>query len=146
MKTVCNKPELLKKEMEHLRKALTHCKYLNWPWTGEKKLTKPSSEASNRGDSQGTAGTQPTTNAVKTKGHIVISYTQSVCKSIKKICSRYGIQTHFKGNNTIKNLLVSPKDKDPMVYKSGAIYWFWCGDLWRKILGALEGTFPYTSS
>ena len=24
-KTVCNKPELLQKEMDHLRKALTHC-------------------------------------------------------------------------------------------------------------------------
>ena len=28
--TVCNKPELLQKEMEHLRKALTHCKYPKW--------------------------------------------------------------------------------------------------------------------
>ena len=26
------------------------------------------------------------------------------------ICSRYGIQTHFKGNSTMKNLLVFPKD------------------------------------
>ena len=32
-----------------------------------------------------------------------------------------GIQIHFKGNSTIKNLLVSPKDKDPMA-KNGAIY------------------------
>ena len=29
-KTVCNKPELLQKEMDHLRKAFTHCKYPNW--------------------------------------------------------------------------------------------------------------------
>ena len=39
------------------------------------------------------------------------------------------IQTHFKGHSTIKNLLVSPKDKDPMVNKSGAIYWYQCGNL-----------------
>ena len=75
------------------------------------------------------AGTKPTTNEVKTKGHIVIPYTQGLCKSIKKICSRYGIQTYFKGNSTIKNLLVSPKDKEPMKNKSGAIYWLQCGDL-----------------
>ena len=43
--------------------------------------------------------------------------------------SRYGIQTHFNGGRTIKNLLVSPKDKDPMVNQSGAIYWYQCGDL-----------------
>ena len=30
---------------------------------------------------------------------------------------------------TIKNLLVSPKDKDPMVNQSGAIYRYQCGDL-----------------
>ena len=39
------------------------------------------------------------------------------------------MQTHFKGSSTIKNLLVYPKDKDPMVIKSGAIYWFQCSDL-----------------
>ena len=129
-KTVCNKPELLQMEMEHLRKALTHCKDPKWALDRvEKRLTKPSSEVSNGADSQGTTGTQPTTNEVKTKGHIVILYTQGLCKSIKKICSRYGIQTHFKGNNTINNLLVSPKDKDPMANKSGAIYWFQCGNL-----------------
>ena len=46
---------------------------------------------------------------------LFIPYTQGLCESIKKICGRYGIQTHFKGGRTIKNLLVSPKDKDPMV-------------------------------
>ena len=55
------------------------------------------------------------TEKLKSKGHIVIPYTQGLCEGIKKICSRYGIQTLFKGGSTIKNLLVSPKDKDPMV-------------------------------
>ena len=45
------------------------------------------------------------------------------------ICSRYGIQTHFKGYSTIKTLLISPKDKGPMENKGEAIYWFQCGDL-----------------
>ena len=95
----------------------------------EKRLTKPTSEVSNGSKSQSTASAQSTTNEVKTKGHLVIPYTQGLCKSIKMICSRYGIQTHFKGTSTIKNLLVSPKDKDPMANKSEAIYWFQCGHL-----------------
>ena len=33
---------------------------------------------------------------LRVKGHIVIPYTQGLCESIKKICGRYGIQTHFK--------------------------------------------------
>ena len=51
-----------------------------------------------------------------------IQYTQGLCESIKKICGRYGIQTHFKGSNTIRNLLVSPKDKDCMVSKKVGPY------------------------
>ena len=116
--------------MEHLRKVLTYCKYLKWALDRvEKRLTKPTSEASNVANNQGTTGIPPMTNEVKTKGHIVIPYTQGLCKSIKKVCSRYGIQTHFKGYSTIKNILVSPKDKDPMANKSGPIYWLQSGDL-----------------
>ena len=128
--TVCNNPELLCKEIAHLRKALTQCKYPKWSLDKVvKRLNKPSREVSDGANNQGTTGAQATTNEVKTKGHIVIPYTQGLCESIKMICGRYGIQTHFKGSNTSRNVLVSPKDKDPMVSKSGVIYWFQCGDL-----------------
>ena len=128
--TVYSNPELLHKEKSHLRKALIQCKYPKWALEKvEKRLNKPSREATDEANNQGTTGAQPTTNEVKTKGHIVIPYTQGLCESIKKIYGRYGIQTHFKGSNTIRKLLVSPKDKDPMVRQSGATYWFQCGDL-----------------
>ena len=91
----------------------------------------------------GTNSVQPANHEVKNKGHIVIPYTQGLCESIKKICGRYGIQTHFKGDRTIKNLLVSPKGKDPMVNLSGAIYWYQCGDLgWDdEYIGETSRTF-----
>ena len=128
--TVCSNPELLCKENNHLRKAFSQSKYPKWALgQGGERLNRPSREVTDGGDNQGTAGVQPTTNEVKTKGHIVIPYTQGLCESIKRICGRYGIQTHFKGDNTIRNLLVSPRDKDPMVSKSWAIYWSQCGDL-----------------
>ena len=95
----------------------------------ERRLNKPGSEASDGASNQGTTGAEPAMKEVKTKSHIVIPYTQGLCESIKKICGRYGIQTYFKGSNTIRNLLVSPKDKDPMVNQSWAIYCFQCGDL-----------------
>ena len=122
-KTVCNKPELLQKDMEHFRKAHTHCKYPKWALDRvDKRLNKPTDEGKDWAEGQGTTGARPTINEVKTKGHVVIPYTQGLGKSIKMICSRYGIQTHFKGNSTIKNLLGSPKDKDPIANKSWAIY------------------------
>ena len=127
---VCSNPELLHKEKTHLRNAITQCKYPIWALDKVKRrLNKSSSETSDEANNQGTTGAQPATNEVKSKGHIVIPYTQGLCESIKKICGRYGIQTHFKGSTTIRNLLVSPKDKDPMVNQSGAIYWFQCADL-----------------
>ena len=128
--TVCSNPELLKQEKEHLRKALTKYKYPKWALDKvEKRLNKPFSEAIDGVNNQGANSTPAATREVKSKGHIVIPYTQGLCESIKKICGRYGIQTHFKGGCTIKNLLVSPKDKDPMVSQSDAIYWYQCGDL-----------------
>ena len=115
-----------KKEKEHLRKALTKCNYPKWALDKvEKRLNKSSSQVNDRGNHNAQSANQ----GVPSKGHIVIPYTQGLCESIKKICGRYGIQTHFKGGRTIKNLLVSPKDKDPMVNQSGTIYWYQCGDL-----------------
>ena len=95
----------------------------------EKRLTRSSSEAIDGVNNQGTNGTSVATKKLKSKGHIVMLYTQGLCESIKKICGRYDIQTHLKGGSTIKNLLVSPKDKDPMVSQCDAIYWYQCGDL-----------------
>ena len=95
----------------------------------EKRLNRSTSEVNDGVNNQGTTAAQPVTNEVKNKGHIVIPYTQGLHENIKKICGRYCIQTHFKGGRTIKSLLVSPKDKDPMVNQSGAIYWYQCGDL-----------------
>ena len=46
---------------------------------------RPTSEIYDRAEGQGTAGIQPTTNEVKTKGHIVIPYTQCPGKGIKNL-------------------------------------------------------------
>ena len=116
--TVCSKPGLLQQEKDYLRKALTKCKY---PKLALDKVEKGLNRSIRQATDGGTTGAQGATNEVKNKGHIVISYTQGLCESIKKICGRYGIRTHFKGGRTIKNLLVFPKDKDPMVNQSGDI-------------------------
>ena len=44
----------------------------------------------------------------KSTGYIVIPYAEGLCESIKNICGRYGIQTYFKENRTLKNNLVKP--------------------------------------
>ena len=84
-KTVCGNPELCHEEMYHLRKAHIQCKYPKWALDKvEKRLNRPSKEVTDGANNQGMAGAQPTTNEVKTKGHIVIPYTQGLCESIKR--------------------------------------------------------------
>ena len=81
--TVCSNPELLQKEKEHLRKALTKCNYPKWALDKvEKRLNRPSRQVNDGGNSNAQSANQ----GVQSKGHIVIPYTQGLRESIKKIC------------------------------------------------------------
>ena len=57
---------------------------------------------------------------------MVIPYTKGIAESFKNICGKYGIQTYFKGNTTIKHTLMKPKDQEPKNKKSGVIYSYQC--------------------
>ena len=59
----------------------------------------------------------------------MVPYVQGLGENLKKICSRYGIQTYFKGGATIKQLPVRPKDQDPKDCKSNVIYSYQCGEV-----------------
>ena len=73
---VCSYSELLCKEMDHLRKALTQCKYPKWALDKvAKRLNRLSREVIDGANNKGPTSNQPTTNEIKTKGHIVIPYT-----------------------------------------------------------------------
>ena len=81
-----------------------------------------------------TTTTYPTQSPVteqpkKSVGKIVIPYTKGTSESIKHICSKYGIQVHFKGNTTIKQILMKPTDTDLRDSKGGLIYSYKCPQL-----------------
>ena len=63
----------------------------------------------------------------KNKPYIVVPYMKGLSESCKNICSKHGIEMYFKGGNTIKDLLVHPKDRDDILQKSGVIYRYKCG-------------------
>ena len=54
-------------------------------------------------------------------------YTQKIGESLKNICKKHGVDVHFKGSQTLKNILVSPKDKDRITIKNSVIYSYTCG-------------------
>ena len=57
---------------------------------------------------------------------MVVPYYQGLSESTQRTCRNHGVQVHFKGGLTIKNLLMAPKDKDPILKKSGVIYIYKC--------------------
>ena len=117
---ICSSPQLLQQEEQYLQKALQRCKYPAWALNKVKIKSKCSANKKRR-DTTKTG--QDNRNQ---KPYMVVPYYRGMSENLKKVCSRHGVQVYFKGGNTIKNLLVAPKDKDPIMKKSGVIYRYKC--------------------
>ena len=89
-----------------------------------------------------TKGTTPTTNNTKNIS-MVVPYIQGLGEKFKRTCNKQGFQVHFKGTNTIKQLLMAPKYKDSKLQKSGAIYKYKCLQIncTDEYIGESGGTF-----
>ena len=81
---------------------------------------------SNQGAST-TNTTAKTHQYYRTSGHPI--HTRPQLKVSKISVVSMGIQVHFKGNTTIKQLLMKPKDQDPKEKKSGVIYSYQCTNI-----------------
>ena len=100
--------------------ALKNCNYPMWAQNRIKiKMNNPAYKNKNKKG--------PTQQNNTPKPHITVPYYRGLSESIKKRCSNYGVQVYFRGGTTIKNLLMAPKDLDPMMKKSGVIYSYKCG-------------------
>ena len=73
--------------------------------------------------------TSCSTTAINQMPHMVVPYTKGLSQSLKKPCSKHGVQVYFRGDRTIRNLLLAPKDKYPIIKKSGVIYRYKCDRL-----------------
>ena len=129
--TICSTPKLLENEL-HLEEVLGQCKYPNG-------LSRrfPSNIKDRRRNRPLQRNTPPK------KFHIVIPYAQGIRESIKNIYEKHGVAVHFKGGQTLKNILVSPKDKDAMAKKNSVIYSYSCGriDCEEEYIGESGRTF-----
>ena len=71
----------------------------------------------------------PPGNRFPSKCHIVLPYSQGIGESVKNICKKHGVDVHFKGGQTLKTILVSPKDKYNITNKSSVIYSYACREI-----------------
>ena len=117
---VCSTQQLLDKEEKHLQKVLTENKYPTWALNRVKNKIKghTKQEIKRREHANNTKG--------QNKSYMILPYVRSLNESMKNICNKHGVQVHYRGGNTIKGLLMAPKDKDHITMKSGIIYRFKC--------------------
>ena len=104
-------PDILVKEVEHLGKVLC---YKNYPqWLIDKR---------GRAEKSGLLIHLDTRQEVKKKFFISVPYFPGLSESFKKIFRYTTLQVCFKGVNTLKSMLMHPKDKISIDQKKDVVY------------------------
>ena len=123
-----NQPSLLK-ELDDIKTALQACHFPTWALNKlqhnfecrhyiKNDSSSPNSQHNNNQDNNGTSNNN---NRILS---IVVPYVQELGEKFKRTCNKKGIQVHFMGSNTVKTLVMAPKDMDTKLQKSGVIYKF----------------------
>ena len=138
-KAVGSNNQLLKEEEDHLQKVLTGNKYPLWT-LNRVKIKNKTTQAQQQRKQQNTDA--KVTTGYK-KSYMVLPYVKGLSESMKNVGKKHGIQTYFREGNTIKSLLMTPKDKDHITKKSGIIYRFKCNrvDYDDEYIGESSRTF-----
>ena len=137
-RTVCSNNELLLEEEDHLNGVLSNCRYPTWALNRAKFTNKYNTRTKKN----------KTTNSKK-KPYIVVPYMKGLSENCKTSAGGMALRCILKGpTNTIRELLVHPKDKDDIVKKSGVIYRYSCGrvDCEDEYIGESGISFLYLRS
>ena len=124
-KAVSSNNQLLKEEEDHLQEVLTRNKYPLWA-LNRVKIKNRTTQAKQQQQHRTQSNVNTSRATGNQKSYMVLPYVKGLSESIKNVGKKYGIQIYFKGGNTIKSLLMTPKDKDHITKKSGIIYRFKC--------------------
>ena len=129
VRTLLNRAELIvqneedkQKEIKHVREALRANGYQPWMLN----LPPKRSQASNP--------SQTDTSKAKTP-LIPLPYINGLSESLARTFKKYGITTYHKPTNTMRQLLVNPKDKTDKWKKTGTIYHITCQDCKAVYIG-----------
>ena len=94
-RTVCFNQQLLKKEGDHLNKALRSCKYPAWALNRANIKSKKNNRSKKNNINKNSNGNN------KNEPYIVVPYMKGLGESCKNICRKHGLEMYFKGCNTI---------------------------------------------
>ena len=112
---VCSDPEILANEIDHLNKVLHYNNYPQWMIKQRGKMEK-----------QDPLIHPETGNEIQKRFYISVPYFPGLSESFKKIFKYTPVQVCFKGVNTLKSMLMHPKDKVPNDQKKDLVYHWEC--------------------
>ena len=112
---VCSDPEILAEEVEHLSKVLHYNNY--WQWMIDKQ---------GKSEKNGPLIHPDRGHEIKKQFYVSVPYFHGLSEAFKKIFKYIAVQVCFKGVNTLKSLLMHPKDKVPNSQKKDIVYHWEC--------------------
>ena len=110
-KVVCSTPELLAREMDYRNKVLCRNSYLHW-------LLKKTNNRSQ--------GDQAPTRETTKEAFVSVPYFRGMSEEFRRINKNTKVQIIFKWCNTLKTLLMHPKDKIPKQPHQDVVYQWTC--------------------
>ncbi|XP_033757687.1 uncharacterized protein LOC117340038 [Pecten maximus] len=120
--TICSTDDRLEQEIDHLKQVLRTSGYSKKNQHSSKKKTPNPS----------------TIREHLAQGHITSPYVGGVSESIARKIRKLDVMVHTKPVNTIRSMLVAPKDKTNTLEKSGAIYHIQCADCPATYVGEIK--------
>ena len=126
MENIVTEEEDRKEEEQRIRSALKECGYPKWAMDRVKQqiTDRPQKPTATKKD-----------NSNKSRGMVVIPYVEGVSEKIKRIYSKHNIHTAMRPTNTLKSILVHPKDKREITDTSDVVYDIPCGGCEKSYIG-----------
>jgi hypothetical protein len=126
MDKIVSEEEDKKREYDHIKTALMANGYTQWSLKLPKKKQKSDTNTGER------------TN--KKNYPVGLPYITGLSENLQRLFSNHGVNTYHKPSNTIRSLLVKPKDKLPKESQCGVVYHIPCPDCKKEYIGETART------
>ena len=121
---IVSTPEDKASEQAHIQNALKMNGYPKWTFElVEKKRSQPKTKDTKQKQQQ------------KAKGTVSVPYVANLSEAFTRVLKKYGVNTVLKPTNTLRQVLVKPKDKRPMMDSIGTVYNIPCAQCPKAYVG-----------
>ncbi|XP_072021371.1 uncharacterized protein [Amphiura filiformis] len=124
------------KEEEHIRTALKNCGYPKW--TMDKVKDQMQNKIQN---AEKPISKKSKTTDEKSKGMVVIPYVNGVSERIQRIFKKHKVDTAMKPHQTLRRILVHPKDKREKEKTGNCIFEIGCQNCDQSYVGETSRMF-----